>query len=135
MPQPSFLLASLYVALGGGLGSWLRFLVGRAWTGAIGPVRATAFPWATLTVNFVGCIVMGLICGWLARVGSHGEGTRLFLAVGVMGGFTTFSAFSLEIVLMAQRGQANLGMFYAGLSVLLGIVGLVVGLSLAKGVA
>ena len=135
MPQPSFLLASLYVVLGGGIGSWLRFLVGRAWTGAIGPVRAAAFPWSTLTVNFVGSIVMGLIVGWLARAQAHGEGSQLFLVVGVMGGFTTFSAFSLEIVLMAQRGQANLGMFYAGLSVLLGIVGLVTGLSLARGIA
>ena len=62
MPQPSFLAASLFVALGGAFGSWLRFLVGRAWVAAIGPIRASDFPWGTLTVNILGSLLrMGVI--------------------------------------------------------------------------
>lgn len=132
MPQPSFLMASLFVALGGGLGAWLRFVTGRLFTALLGPVRASAFPWSTLTVNIAGSLAMGLVVGWLARFGSHGEGTRLFLAVGVLGGFTTFSAFSLEIINLAQRGQSTLAMFYAAISVFGGMIGLVVGLSMMR---
>lgn len=132
MPQPSFLAASLYVATGGGFGAWLRFLVGRAWSGALGPVRASAFPYGTLTVNLLGSVLMGLLVGWLARSGSHGEGTRLLLAVGVLGGFTTFSSFSLDVVTLVQRGQPGMAAFYAGLSVIAGVAGLIGGLSLMR---
>lgn len=132
MPQPSFLAASLLVALGGGFGSWLRFLVGRAWVAAIGPVRASEFPAGTLTVNVLGSLFMGLLVGWLARHGSHGEGTRLLLAVGVLGGFTTFSSFSLDIASLAERGQLGLAAFYTGISVIAGIASLFVGLSIMR---
>ncbi len=128
MPQPSFLAASLYVALGGGTGAWLRFLVGRAWTAMLGPVRAGAFPYGTLTVNVLGSLFMRLLVGWLARVGSHGEGTRLFLAIGLLGGFTTFSSFSLDIVTLAERGQLGLAAFYTGISVIAGVMSLFLGL-------
>lgn len=128
MPQPSFLAASLYVALGGGVGAWLRFLVGRGWTAALGPVRAGAFPYGTLTVNVLGSLLMGALVGWLARHGSHGEGTRLLLAVGVLGGFTTFSSFSLDVVTLLERGQAGVAVFYAAASVLAGVAGLFLGL-------
>lgn len=132
MPQPSFLAASLYVALGGGFGSWLRFLVGRGWTALLGPLRAGELPYGTLTVNVLGSLLMGLLAGWLARHGSHGEGTRLLLAVGVLGGFTTFSSFSLDIVGLAQRGQPGLAVIYAAGSVIAGIGGLFLGLSIMR---
>ena len=132
MPQPSFIAASLFVAFGGGLGAWLRFLVGRAWSGALGPVRAGDFPYGTLTVNVLGSLLMGLLVGWLARYGSHGEGTRLFLAVGLLGGFTTFSSFSLDFVSILERGQPGLACLYAGLTVIAGFVSLFLGLILMR---
>lgn len=135
MPQPSFMTASLYVALGGGLGSWLRYIVGRAWTAALGPVRAGEFPYGTLTVNVLGSLMMGLLVGWLARFGSHGEGTRLMLAIGLLGGFTTFSSFSLDIVSLADRGQLGLAAFYTAVSLIAGVGSLFLGLSLMRNVA
>lgn len=132
MPVPSFLLASLYVATGGAFGAWLRFLVGRAWTAALGPVRAGEFPYGTLTVNVAGSLCMGLLVGWLARFGSHGEGTRLLLSVGVLGGFTTFSSFSLDVASMAGRGQLGLAAFYTGISVIAGISSLFLGLAIMR---
>ena len=135
MTLPSFLAASLYVALGGGLGAWLRFLVGRLFVLWLGPIRASEFPWSTMTVNVVGSLTMGLLVGWLARFGSHGEGTRLFLAVGLLGGFTTFSSFSLEIVLLVERGQTALALLYAGGSVLACVAGLFLGLALLRQIA
>ena len=129
---PSFLAASLYVALGGGLGAWLRYATGLAWSRAIGPAAATAFPWATLTVNVVGSLAMGLLAGWLARYGSHGEGWRLLLGVGVLGGFTTFSAFSLEMALLIERGTPGTAALYAALSLAAGLGGLFAGLALMR---
>lgn len=128
MAPPSFLTASVYVAAGGALGSWLRFLVGRAWTLAIGPVAASNFPWSTLTVNVVGSFAMGLLAGWLARFGAHGEGWRLLLGVGVLGGFTTFSSFSLEFALLIERGSLGAAAVYVGVSLAAGFAGLFAGL-------
>jgi len=133
MPQPSFLSASLLVVLGGGLGSWLRFLVGRGWTAALGPVRAGAFPYGTLTVNVLGGLAMGVLAGWLARSGSHGEGTRLLLAVGVLGGFTTFSSFGLDTVTLIERGETATAAFYVTVSLVASVGALFLGLSAARG--
>ena len=135
MSPPSFLSASLYVAAGGALGSWLRLLVGRAWTLAIGPAAASAFPWATLTVNVAGSFAMGLLAGWLARLGSHGEAWRLLLGVGVLGGFTTFSAFSLELALLVERGTIGMAALYAALSLAAGVAGLFGGLLMMRAMA
>ena len=135
MSPPSFLSASLYVAAGGALGSWLRFLVGRAWTLAIGPIAASTFPWATLTVNVVGSFAMGLLAGWLARFGEHGESWRLLLGLGVLGGFTTFSAFSLEVALLIERGTIGMAALYVAISLAAGIAGLFGGLSVMRAVA
>lgn len=122
MNPPSFLTSSLLVAFGGGVGAWLRFVAGRL----VGPA---AFPYATLTVNILGSFAMGLLAGWLARDGAGSEGWRLLLlGVGVLGGFTTFSAFSLEIVTLAQRGAIGAAAAYAALSLAGGIVGLIAGL-------
>ena len=132
MNPPSFLAASLYVAFGGGFGAWLRFLTGRAWTRAIGPIAASAFPWSTLTVNALGSLAMGLLAGWLARHGQGGEGWRLLLGVGVLGGYTTFSAFSLELALMIERGLAGQAALYIAVSLLAAIGGLFAGLALMR---
>lgn len=132
MPHPSFLAASLYVAFGGGFGAWLRFLVGRAWVIMLNPVRASEFPYGTLTVNIFGSLFMGVLVGWLARFGSHGEGTRLFLAIGVLGGFTTFSSFSLDVVSLTERGQLGLAAFYTGVSMIAGVTSLFLGLSIMR---
>jgi CrcB protein len=78
---------------------------------------------------------MGLLAGWLARHGQGGETWRLLLGVGVLGGFTTFSAFSLEIALMIQRGAMTQAALYIALSLAGGVGGLFAGLALAKGIA
>lgn len=130
--QPSFLHASLLVAAGGAAGSWLRFVTGRLWTGAIGPVAASAFPYATLTVNVLGAFAMGVLAGWLARHGPPGESWRLALGVGVLGGFTTFSAFALEFGLFVERGALGTAMLYVALSLVAGFGGLFAGLALMR---
>lgn len=140
MAQPTFLSSSLLVAAGGALGAWLRYLASRATLAAIGPIAASAFPWATLLVNTAGSFAMGLLAGWLARHGgtgiwSGGEHWRLLLGVGVLGGFTTFSAFSLELANMAQRGSLGLALAYALVSVLAGVLGLFAGLMTMRGLA
>lgn len=125
MAAPSFLSSSLLVALGGATGAWLRFAAGRA-------IGAGAFPWATLTVNLSGSFVMGLLAGWLARHGTGGENWRLFLAVGVLGGFTTFSAFSLELANLIERGAIGTAALYAAVSLAGGIAGLFAGLYIMR---
>ena len=124
MNPPSFLAASLTVALGGGFGAWLRYAVGRL-------VPLGNFPWATLTVNIAGSFAMGLLVGWLARHDA-GESWRLLLGVGLLGGFTTFSAFSLELVNMIERGDAGLAGTYALVSVIAGVAGLFAGLMMMR---
>ncbi|HOB14735.1 MAG TPA: fluoride efflux transporter CrcB [Novosphingobium sp.] len=135
MNSGNFLSHSALVALGGGLGAWLRYLVAQAWLRAIGPVAASAFPWATLSVNVIGSAAMGLLAGWLARHGQGGEEARLLLGVGVLGGFTTFSAFSLELVNLAERGELGGAALYAALSLGGGAIGLIAGLALARSLA
>jgi CrcB protein len=135
MMAPSPLLASLYVALGGGAGSVLRFLVGRGMVHWLGPNRATAFPWATLSVNVAGSLAMGVMVGFLARHGHGGETWRLLLGVGVLGGFTTFSSFSMEVVLLMERGALGMAALYAGLSLVAGVGAMIGGLMLMRGAA
>ncbi|MFC3213993.1 fluoride efflux transporter FluC [Novosphingobium panipatense] len=132
MPQPSFFTASLYVALGGAFGSWLRFLVGRGWTAVLGPMRAGAFPYATLSVNVAGSLLMGLLAGWLARFGNNAEGTRLLLGIGVLGGFTTFSSMSLDFAVLIERGEIATAALYTGLSLIAGFGGLFLGLLMMR---
>lgn len=113
----------LIVMLGGALGAGVRHLVGAFTLARFGP----GFPWGTLTVNLVGGLLMGLLVGWLVRNGGS-EATRLFCAVGVLGGFTTFSAFSLDTWLMVERGQYGLVALYVGGSVLGSVMLLLLGL-------
>ncbi|TPE62844.1 fluoride efflux transporter CrcB [Sandaracinobacter neustonicus] len=117
--------AFLLVGLGGALGAMARFGVGRM-------LGATALPWATLIVNVSGGLAMGLLAGWLAARSSGGESWRLLLGVGVLGGFTTFSAFSLDMMLLIERGQAGIAIAYALASVLLALGALAAGLWIAR---
>jgi fluoride exporter len=120
----------LIVAAGGALGAVARYGVG---VGAFRLFPAAQWPWATLTVNVVGGLLMGLLAGWLAyRGGLHSESIRLFAAVGVLGGFTTFSAFSLEAALMIERRQFAMAGGYAAASVVLSIAALFIGLMVAR---
>lgn len=128
MTALSPLAATLNVALGGAVGAVLRYQTGRGLTHWLGPQAVTAFPWATLTVNVAGSLAMGLLAGWLARHGSGGEQWRLLLGVGLLGGFTTFSAFSLEMMMLVERGQAATALTYALISVLAGLAALYLGL-------
>jgi CrcB protein len=116
----------LIVAAGGALGAMARYGLTRL-------LPASGWPWATLTANAVGGLLMGILVGWLAfRSGLHGESVRLFAAVGVLGGFTTFSAFSLETVLMIERRQFALAGGYVAASVVLSIAALFIGLMVAR---
>jgi CrcB protein len=126
-------IAALHVFLGGGVGAVLRWQLGRAMTHWLGVPVVTTFPFATLAANAAGSLMMGVLAGWLARHGSgEGEQLRLLLGVGLLGGFTTFSAFSLEMVLLIERGQYLFALLYAFLSLALGISGLMVGLGVMR---
>ena len=120
--QPLFL-----VMAGGAVGAGARHLVGRATLAAFGP----GFPWGTLAVNLVGGALMGLLAGVLARHNGS-EAWRLLLATGVLGGFTTFSAFSLDAVTLAERGQIGLAALYVAGSVGGAILALIGGLAVAR---
>jgi CrcB protein len=132
MASPSPFIATLHVALGGAIGSVLRYQAGRWLTHVLGVPAVTMFPWATLAVNAVGSVLMGVLAGWLARHGPGGDELRLLLGVGVLGGFTTFSAFSLELVMLMQRGQLLYAALYLLLSIGLGVTGLIFGLAVTR---
>lgn len=129
MPTIPQFSPSLLVALGGGVGAFARYQSGRWLTHLVGTHAVTAFPWATLMVNVLGSLFMGLLAGYLARYGHAGsEQVRLAIGVGFMGGFTTFSSFSLEMMLLIERGQPNYAFIYAAVSVLAGLSALYLGL-------
>lgn len=121
--------ASLYVALGGGVGALGRYHIGRLVGWMAGP-HAT-FPWATLTVNIAGSLALGVLLGWLAK-GSQspqtGEALRLAIGIGLLGGFTTFSAFSAELVTLVHRGHLWQAFAYGGVSLAVGMIAFLVGL-------
>jgi fluoride exporter len=120
----------LLVMAGGAVGSAARYLTGRAMGAWLGP----DYPWGTLTVNLAGGFLMGLLVGILAR-NNAGESWRLLLGVGALGGFTTFSAFALDVVVLAERGAMASAALYAIASVVGAIVALFAGLSLVRAVA
>lgn len=114
------------VALGGAIGASLRYLANVASLRMLGP----GFPYATLGVNVLGSFLMGVLVVVLAEKG--GMRFAPFLMTGILGGFTTFSAFSLDAVSLWERGQSWASLGYVGLSVLLSLAALVVGLQLAR---
>ncbi|MBN8843042.1 MAG: fluoride efflux transporter CrcB [Sphingomonadales bacterium] len=106
------------VMIGGAIGAGARHLVGQAMLARLGP----GFPWWTLSINIAGSLLMGLLIGTLARGSDSGDSARLFLGVGVLGGFTTFSSFSMEFWLLFERGQTGQAMAYVLASVIGAIV-------------
>jgi CrcB protein len=118
----------LIVFLGGGIGSMLRHAVN------VGSARAlgTGFPYGTLTVNVTGSIVMGLLAGYFAFKGDATQSWRLFLMTGVLGGYTTFSAFSLDAINLYERGEVGLALGYIAASGAVSIFGLLAGLLLMR---
>ncbi|MBN9304000.1 MAG: hypothetical protein BGO82_16620 [Devosia sp. 67-54] len=115
----------LLVAIGGALGSVARYgtgvLVGKVWD--------STFPLATMLINVAGSLAMGLFIGYLVRTtpGWQADG-RLFVAIGVLGGFTTFSSFSLDAISMLERGDVGPALFYVVGSVVIGLAALFGGL-------
>ena len=105
----------LQVAAGGALGASARYLVNISFMRALGP----GFPWATLAANVAGSFLMGALVIWLARRG--GQSLAPFLMTGVLGGFTTFSAYSLDVATLWERGQAGAAAAYALGSVVLSV--------------
>jgi CrcB protein len=121
----------LLVFVGGGLGASLRHTVNIACARCIG----TSFPYGTFIINISGSIAMGLIAGYLAFKGEASQPWRLFLMTGVLGGYTTFSAFSLDTALLYERGEIGLALLYVLGSVVLSIAGLFAGLALVRHLA
>jgi CrcB protein len=120
----------LIVFVGGGLGAALRHGVNLTAARLLG----TAFPYATLIENVSGSLVMGLLAGYFAFRGGASQHWQLFLTTGILGGYTTFSAFSLDAVLLYERGALGLAALYVAASVLLSIAGLFAGLWLMRAV-
>jgi CrcB protein len=118
----------LIVFLGGGLGAATRHGVNILAAGLLG----TAFPYGTLFINVAGSFVMGLIAEYFALKAGLPQHLRLFLTTGILGGFTTFSAFSLEAALLYERGQVIGAAVYVVASVVLAIAGLFAGLAIVR---
>lgn len=119
----------IYVALGGAAGAMARYLVGMAALRSLGP----HWPWGTFAVNVIGGFLMGALAGYLAhRGGADQERWRLLLGVGLLGGFTTFSAFSLEAALMIEKRAYGQAFTYTAGSVLLSVAALFAGLMIAR---
>ncbi len=120
------------VFVGGGLGAVARYLGGVGFVRAFGPTQPYI---ATALINVLGGFLMGALVSWMALRGAPtggGERWRLLLGVGVLGGFTTFSSFSLEAVSMLQRKAYGVAAVYVGGSVVLSILGLMLGLVLMR---
>ena len=109
----------LAAMLGGGIGSLMRFLVG-AWV--VHHYPAEKVPWGTLAVNWLGCLLVGLIYGWISDRWFMGLQLRYLLVTGFLGGFTTFSAFSMETVFLFRRGETLLAAGYIVASVAGGLI-------------
>lgn len=121
----------ILVMLGGAVGAGARHLTGRAafaWWGS-------SYPWGTLAVNLLGGLAMGVLAGNLARLGEGGEPWRLLLGVGVLGGFTTFSAFSLDAVTMIGRGDWMVALGYMLVSVIGSMAALAAGMGMMRALA
>lgn len=125
--------AILLVFVGAGLGGVLRHLIAMASARMLG----NDFPYGILFINVTGSFVMGLLVGWLAFRAGAGwtRQAQLFVATGVLGGYTTFSTFSLDSFRLIERGQIGLAGLYIGASVIVGVAGLWAGLALVRGLA
>ena len=118
----------LIVFLGAGAGGMLRHAVNRAAFRLFGP----DLPVGTFAINVLGSLAMGVIAGYFVLKGDADQKRSLFLTTGVLGGFTTYSAFSLETALLVQRGQVTAALLYVGASVVLSVGGIFGGLALMR---
>ena len=116
------------VFVGAGIGGALRHGVNLAAARHLG----VNFPYGTMAVNLAGSLAMGFIAGYLAFKGDAGQGLRLFLATGILGGFTTFSAFSLDVVTLIERGDIANAALYGGVSVAGSVLALFAGVWLVR---
>ena len=121
----------LIVFIGGGIGAALRHGFNLAFARLLG----TAFPYATLFENVSGSLVMGLLVAWFAFRSGIPQHWQLFLTTGILGGYTTFSTFSLDVALLYERGETGLAALYVLLSVILSVGGLFGGLALVRGLS
>jgi CrcB protein len=118
----------LLVAAGGALGSVLRYLVGLWTLRSFGP----SFPWGTLTVNITGSFLIGVLAEVIARKFGASAEMRVFLITGILGGYTTFSAFSLDAITLLERGEPVTALIYVASSVLLSALAVFAGLVLMR---
>ena len=118
----------LLVAIGGAIGSVARYLAGLATLRWFGP----NFPWGTLAVNIVGGLAIGIFAELLARRFDGSSELRLFVVTGILGGFTTFSAFSLEVATMAERGDYLAALTYVLASVIISVAAVFAGLAMVR---
>jgi CrcB protein len=121
----------LWVAAGGALGSAARYMV-NAW---LGRLFDGAFPWHTVTVNVLGSFVIGLLVELMALKLNVGNEVRAFLTTGILGGFTTFSAFSLDFAVLVEGKSYGLAGAYAASSVLVSLIAVFAGLYLVRALA
>jgi len=119
------------VALGGAIGSVGRYLTVLLVAGWLG----VGFPWGTLAVNVLGSTMMGLLFELFSRVAAPPDPLRALLLVGVLGGFTTFSSFSLDVAVLVQRGDWAAALGYVAASVILSLAGLFAGMALVRALA
>ena len=124
-------MTAFWVALGGAIGTAARYGVNVL----SGRLLGDAFPWHTLTVNVLGCFIMGLLVELMALKLNVGNEMRAFLTTGLLGGFTTFSAFSLDFALLAERKSYALAGAYAGASVILSLAAVFAGIYLVRALA
>jgi CrcB protein len=118
----------LIVFLGGGIGAAIRHGVNLASARTLG----TAFPYGTLLINITGSLIMGLAAAYFAFKGDASQHWRLFMTTGILGGYTTFSAFSLDAALLYERGEIGMAAVYVTASVAVSIVGLFAGLAIVR---
>lgn len=121
----------LSIAAGGALGSVLRHFAGRGAMALLG----TAFPYGTLFVNIVGSFLMGIFVASFAHIGNPSQEIRAFLTVGLLGGFTTFSSFSLDVATLYERGEILSALLYVALSLFVSLAAIFAGLFLVRSLA
>ena len=119
---------ALLTAAGGAIGAVLRLLVNQAGLRWLGP----AFPWWTVFVNVTGSLAMGALAAFLMARAEPSDGLRAFLATGILGGYTTFSAFSLDFASLVERGEMGAAFLYAGGSVMVSLAAVFLGLMLGR---
>lgn len=122
------MLAALLVALGGGLGSMARYLVGGWFAARLG----SGFPYGTFVINVTGSFIIGFFLAFAEDRVWLGPNWRLFFAIGVVGGYTTFSTFEYESIRLLQDGEMLAGAFYMVGSVVSGALGAIVGIALGS---